>query len=513
MTHDSNQHTIKYSVLLFVVGLLISGYTSTFGFIGIDDPTHIIKNINFESTSGLLQFWQKPYFGLYIPLTYTIWWITHYFFTIEPAPYHLLNCLFHAINGVLLYRVLCPILRSDRLSFISALLFLVHPAQAASVSWVSEFRGILGATFALSAILSMQQYLELLKPKSLALILLFYTLSTLSKPSFVMLSLLLPLFYFYKKPLKVDKRIMLLFALLLFEAVALSLYTQSLQTTGRQLPPAALILNNFGFYVQHVFIPTTSQFDYGYTLDYMSSWSLNFWLLALIAIALCFFNFTYLKNKTATFLTLGFIITLLPVIGLVPFSFQYYNTVADRYLYFTLVFFAPLVAILLYRVFKQYAHMAAFLVVIIYSVFFLVSSFDFKSDRAFAQSILNKKSDSFIGFAALGESYLKAKEYSLAESNLLSAIAHKPDYWAAHSQLGELFETQKRWQESLDHFNAIVTNKGGKYQIIGAENLGEFYLRIGLAQINLGDKDQGLKNIDLGKSLAPARATELMRRD
>ncbi len=76
---NGNKHRYYVIALLLVtVTLLVFGQTTQYDFVGWDDDKNIYENpyITPEKTSDVLQFWKKPYEGLYIPLTYTMWAMT-----------------------------------------------------------------------------------------------------------------------------------------------------------------------------------------------------------------------------------------------------------------------------------------------------------------------------------------------------------------------------------------------------------------------------------------------------
>jgi hypothetical protein len=45
------------------------------GYIRLDDYSHLHDNPHLRSSSGLWAIWARPYFGLYIPITYSVWWL------------------------------------------------------------------------------------------------------------------------------------------------------------------------------------------------------------------------------------------------------------------------------------------------------------------------------------------------------------------------------------------------------------------------------------------------------
>src|SRR5258708_7551009 len=126
------------------------------GFVG-DDPDYVTGNANHRTMQGLGRIWSNPSSShtQYYPLTLTGFWIQYHLWGLNPRGYHLVNLLFHGLNGLLLLFILqrlrCPG------SWLAAFLFVLHPMCVESVAWVSEFKNVLSTFFFL---LSLRCYLE-----------------------------------------------------------------------------------------------------------------------------------------------------------------------------------------------------------------------------------------------------------------------------------------------------------------------------------------------------------------
>src|SRR3989304_5758189 len=76
-----------------------------------DDKINIKQNpyLNPVTSSNFLHFWGKPYEGLYIPLTYSVWATVSSFAeipvieeggkTLDPQPFHMANLIFHLLSA------------------------------------------------------------------------------------------------------------------------------------------------------------------------------------------------------------------------------------------------------------------------------------------------------------------------------------------------------------------------------------------------------------------------------
>ena len=106
----------------------------------------------------------------------------------------------------------------------------------------------------------------------------------------------------------------------------------------------AIAVDALAFYLQKLFIPVRLCADYG--LDSHTVWSSGRWMWSWL-IPACFFALVLLIARRRNLLALGLILFcmgLLPVLGIVPFAFQYYSTVADRYAYLPMIGIAMMAA-------------------------------------------------------------------------------------------------------------------------------------------------------------------------
>jgi hypothetical protein len=150
-------------VLLGIV-LAVFGQTVGFGWVNLDDDVHVTANaqLNPVTPAGLVRFWTAPFANLYVPLAYTLFAgeasLSRLLFggaAADPPDarlFHAVSVGLHLVNVLLVWRLL------DRLAgettwpaTAGAALFAVHPLQVESVAWISEQRGLLAAACGLGA--------------------------------------------------------------------------------------------------------------------------------------------------------------------------------------------------------------------------------------------------------------------------------------------------------------------------------------------------------------------------
>ncbi|HMP83886.1 MAG TPA: tetratricopeptide repeat protein [Verrucomicrobiota bacterium] len=106
-----------------------------------DDRLLIDKNPIVTGQHTAVTVWFQTDF----PLSTVCFWIQWLAWGDNAAGYHCVNVLVHALNCLLLWRVLA--LAQIRVAWVCAAIFAVHPVCAASVAWISELKNTLSLAF------------------------------------------------------------------------------------------------------------------------------------------------------------------------------------------------------------------------------------------------------------------------------------------------------------------------------------------------------------------------------
>ncbi len=156
---DINRKTHRRNALivgsLIVLGLLAFWPTVWFDFVNWDDPAYVWHNDLIKSWSPTTLYGVATEYVTrnYAPLTIASLLADHTFWGMQPSGYHATNVLLHLINGILVFLLTRQLTRNDSVGWLTAALFLVHPVQIETVAWVSSRKGLLSASFMLSALL------------------------------------------------------------------------------------------------------------------------------------------------------------------------------------------------------------------------------------------------------------------------------------------------------------------------------------------------------------------------
>jgi len=190
---SDQKKTATYTVLVIFASFLIYLPTVRSGFIWDD-----IGLLTTPLTSGKDPYsfffqgriYYRPLLYLSLAVDFAIWHLNAF-------GYHLANIVFHSLNSLLVFQICRRLLANasfDRdlssaghsysaldLSFVSALLFSVHPIHTESVAWISGRTDLLSTFFLLLAFLSFLIYEREEKVVSLGLSGLFFLFSLFSK--------------------------------------------------------------------------------------------------------------------------------------------------------------------------------------------------------------------------------------------------------------------------------------------------------------------------------------------
>ena len=173
--HLSNKKA--WSIIAFL-GLIVYANSLYNGFVW-DDYGLILENphvhsfgvFNFFGNDFFLnQSWYRPMFGIYISFLYMLFGQQAFF-------YHLFQMLIHIANACMVFLLFKKSLKAST-ALILSLIFLVHPINVETVSFISDSLNVLFLFFGLLALLISQQEKQTHKTLWAIGILLFLSLIT-----------------------------------------------------------------------------------------------------------------------------------------------------------------------------------------------------------------------------------------------------------------------------------------------------------------------------------------------
>jgi tetratricopeptide (TPR) repeat protein len=181
----------------FAVGFALYANTLGHGFV-LDDVALVVDNSyikNFTLTPRLFlentyRFSSSRSSNYYRPLQLVSYAFDYHFWKLNPAFYHGMNILLHAINSFLVSLLLLRLFSSYRLALFAGLLFCVHPIHVSVVAYVAGRADLLVAFFTLLSLIKFYDYVKDGKGGAFAQSLIFFGAALLCREN----ALLLPLF-------------------------------------------------------------------------------------------------------------------------------------------------------------------------------------------------------------------------------------------------------------------------------------------------------------------------------
>lgn len=356
-----SENLSKFKLFLMLIPLIAAPVAlymdvAGFGFTWDDKPLYINEQtFPYDNPfRNILREYVPEENEVYVPFTKTVWSVvasqsiqknaddTFYY---SPEYFHILNLVFHILNSILAFVIFRKILENDWASLFGALVFALHPVCNEPVAWISEFRGILSTFWGLLALIMFLSYrAEAGKPKYIFTFI-FLGLSVLSKPSGVVFPFILILtdLIANKPKIKVILKTSLPLVLVVLPILYTAVLSEAQSSEIFDYPfwlRGLFFLDSFQFYLFKAIAPLNLAASYGRTPEFIQQSPFFYYSGASLLVII---GLLVWKRKTAGKYLIAlsiFILGFLPVSGLVPFYYQYWSLVADRYAYIAIIGFA-----------------------------------------------------------------------------------------------------------------------------------------------------------------------------
>ena len=333
--------------------------------------------------------------------------------------FHLVSILLHALNACLLFLILLKLRQNRHVSFVTSLLFLIHPLQTEAVAYISGLGDPLGFFFLL---LALQQYLNLIsnkgsthRPKQLLLSVLYFALALFSKENMVVflpLVLLLTIYLLYEDqlpiwPLKLNmapqwvsknrvkvqslKSFLLpfaLYSLLTFGFIFFRFFLFETRESFRYVPAAAPYTENLWIRIWsfiHILWEYFSLLFYPRDLFFEKPFLITPWNITLegvfgLLLILCFvFSVVFYRNFRPLFFGLGwFFVTMIPFMGIIPINAVF----LEHWLYIPSIGIFFLIALLFDKIRTTKLKSFSYLLIVIISFLLIARTIDRNRDWA-----------------------------------------------------------------------------------------------------------------------------------
>jgi protein O-mannosyl-transferase len=422
------------------------------------------------SLVGLWRIWTQ---GVpqehYWPVTYTAFWIEHHLWGLAPAGYHTVNVLLHAVNAVLVWRVL--VLSEVPGAWLAAAIFALHPVHVESVAWVIELKDVLAGLLYLLAFLAYATFAEQGRWRSYVWSLTLFAAAMLSKSAVVTLPLAVGIWLWWKRGRLVRSDVVRL-APMLGLAAAMALVDVVLV---RRVQPARfdfsvvdrllVACRALCFYASKLAWPSALTPIYPrWTIDAGAVWQ---WLPAVVVVATL--SLVALGRRRLgrgpLAVTSYFVVTLFPILGFVDFSFMKFSFVADRFQYLASIGPIALGVVGAVRASQKLAlrgwvaRAGGPAVLLTLGVLSWRQGSVYTSEETYYQAILSGNPGCAGAHSNLAAALASRGQIDEAIQHYEEALRLEPDLPEAHNNLGAILDDRGQIDEAIRHYEEALRLK------------------------------------------------------
>jgi len=489
-----------------LVALTFIAYTPALrgGFVW-DDALYVRDNPLIKAGNGLRRFWCTSEFTDYYALSNTSLWLEWRLWGNHPLGYHVTNILLHALNALLIWRLL------QRLhipaAWFAALAFALHPVNVMSVAWISERKNVLSLLFALLALLAFLRWDDTRNWRWHVSAVGAFALALLSKTAVVMLPFVLLLCVWWRHD-RVNRRDFVatipFFALALVMGLVTVWFERQHGIAGEVVRTDSFTTRLAGagwavwFYIGKVLWPV------GLSAVY-PRWTINAssptaWLPLLVFAVVCAvcWKFRATWGRGGLFALGCFVAMLLPVLGFIDIAFMAYSLVADHWQY---VAITPLLALACAAGAKAAARWPwrwspALAAIVVAALGFGTwrRAHVWTNDETLWRDTLRKNPTAWMAHNNLANVLLAQGHADEAAAQYQETIRLKPDYGSAHYNLGIVNFQRGDYTKAVVQFRETVRLKPGS---------AEAYNNLGAALAKAGQTNAAVAQFEMAARLAP----------
>ncbi len=173
------QNSDRYTLLVLIALSFLFFWPSLFGAPIFDDNVFIFQSDQFIKAPNPFVFWSRTSgFTRSWPLNYSLLWCIYQVFGDHYIAYKLINLFLHTLNAFLIIKTFRTF--DAKGAFFAAFIFLIHPMQVETVSWIFQFKTIISVTFFLITFQLLIRFLYFNSKISYFISLIFFYLSLAS---------------------------------------------------------------------------------------------------------------------------------------------------------------------------------------------------------------------------------------------------------------------------------------------------------------------------------------------
>lgn len=480
-----------------------------------DDDVHVSRNLYMAEPGGFAKLWGQSAF--YYPLTSTTFWLERRLWApvdappekMPTAPYHQLNIILHALNSILLWRLL----RRLRIpgAWVAGAVFALHPVNVQSVAWITELKNCQSGFFFLLALHAWLNSDSGWRALWYGATIVLFACAVLSKTSTVVLPFaLLAIDAWKREPL--NRKSALRYAPLFVLSLVAGLLTVILhrphvtQTTEFiDTYPERVIIAGRGvwFYLSKAFWPTNLSFVYTRWKIDAANWISYLPATGVLAMTILLFLLRKRLGIAPLIAWSYYVASLIPVMGFFKMFYTRYSYVADHWQYLGLMCAIPFTVGVVAHFFQRVGSAAdtprppVAAIVLTSLLLGLFGSLTwrqahvYQSPIALWQDVLKKNPASWMAHNNYGTALREIRDEDAAFREFNEAARLRPNFWEAHFNLGTVMLTKKMDEESYKEFQEVV--RLNPHQDVAYYNMASYEALHGKLDDAIAHYEEGLR--------------------
>jgi len=555
INNSSQRKILIVYVILTLATLVVFRQVYQYSFINFDDIGYVTQYSNIQSgiTNGFFWAFSTRYADLWNPLVWLSFMFDYQLHGLNAGGYHVTNLILHILSTLLLfwlfYRMTGAIWRS---AFVAAL-FALHPLHVESVAWVSERKDVLSAFFWMLTLCLYVYYTEKPVIKRYLPVVFSFVLALMSKPMVVTLPVIMILLDYWplgrlssrktaakepeiifvasnkeKKKNKANKVALkknipqtqvrelpqpriagiipvwqlwekIPFFILSAILVIITLYNPNQPKTSLKAFSLISRLANapvaFVTYLEKTFWPYDLAVFYPFS-DQLPVWQVLGATLGIIVIS----AIVIVMAKRLPYLFVGwlwFVITLLPVIGIIQLSLITPYAMADRYHYLPSIGIAVGLAWGVSLLFKQKELRKKILLPAGTAIIAILAILSWRQCGYWRDSVelfrhaLQATGDNYVAHNNLGDALNEEGKIQEAIYHCSEAIRMRPDYYIAYNNRGTAYSKLGKYQLTIEDLNKAIALNPDSAE--ARNNRGIAYIKLGQNQLALEDLNEAIR--------------------
>ncbi|MFH1414386.1 MAG: tetratricopeptide repeat protein [Candidatus Omnitrophota bacterium] len=441
----------------------------------VDDTSAILEN---ERIHDLKLYFSK-YFGFRINILSELAWLFIWHFAgPNPFYYHLFNVFVH-VGCVILVFILCDLLFENlALSFLSSLIFALHPIHTEAVSWISGGHYAFSSLFFITALIFYIKAEKSLLNLTLSVIIFALCLSTGNAAATLPIMYILYDLFFRKQNAQSSSlrrlRVLILSIILVTSSIFVVTYLIRRNEFTRIIfyyrGPHYLIViaKAFVYYLKLLYLPLARGLYHPFAFDSAEIQKISpafFFSIIIVMISLVSFFKCKRNLKPVSFGIMWFFVTFAPFSNVIPIC----NIVSERYLYLPSVGFSIILAALFLKVWEiinrntQYKAVLRFACIVIMSLFLgsytfltLKQNYEYNNMITYWETNIKNFKDGYLVYNNLAGTYYKMGLIDNAIAYCWISLRTNPNQPYVWCNLGNIYREMGDLEQARNCYKAIL---------------------------------------------------------